>query len=241
LSRGGRFPLAGKHVAALGCGLLLGLLIWSWWGPSSKKSRSKEHVPTAASSGELDLVEYAVRHARSWRVTTVGTLQGRSFQTDQDVFCPYGSHTVTRTLNAAGAGNALEESIETGGTLYAREGTDAWSSQPATGPDKCRVGPMAGPEPLLNTLDRLKTTTTVARGELVQAQGGSCRVWDLLAGSGSNRLASICVDELRHLPYEFQLGGLKVRYTNWNLPVVIEAPAVPKGNTRDTPGATLPN
>jgi hypothetical protein len=174
-------------------------------------------------------------------VTTVGALQGQPFQTDQDVFCPYGSHTVTRTVDASGASSVAEESIETEGTLYARQGTDAWSSQPDIGADKCRVGPMAGPEPLLNTLDRLKASATLRRGELVQLEGGGCRMWDLFAANGSSRLGSICVDELRHLPYEFRLGGLKVRYSNWNLPVVIEPPAMKQTNQNIVPSDPQPN
>lgn len=214
-----------KNAIALLCGFAVTAGIWWWWSSRPKHLTPQEQV---AQVGELDRIEYAVRSARSWRVTTAGTMHGEPFQTDQDVVCPFNSHTVTRTSGAAGSSSIAEEFIETKDTFYAREGKDPWASQPRAGSDKCAAGPMAGPSPLIATLESLRASTVLRPGAQVQFEGGACRLWDFFTKDGSGgTLGSICVDEISHLPYELRLGSLRVHYSNWNEPVAIEAPDTP--------------
>jgi hypothetical protein len=217
-----RFLPAGRNTIALVAGFLLTFVVWWWWA-----SKPKAASPAEAFSppGELDRIEYAVQNVRSWRVTTLGTTHGQPFQTDQDVVCPFDSHTVTHTSSATGTTTVAEEFIETKDMLYAREGTDPWSSQPRAGIDKCRDGPMAGPAPLVATLDSLKPSARLRKGTLLQFQGGACRVWEVIAPNGP--VGTMCVDEGTHLPYELRFGALRVQYSNWNLPAAIAPPAIP--------------
>jgi hypothetical protein len=218
-----RFLPSRRNAIALVGGFLLAFLLWWWKSGSRPASTAHSFSPTE----ELDRVVYAVSHARSWRVTTIGTLRGQPFQTDQDVLCPFDSYTITYTLSASGPRSVAEEFIETKDTLYAREGGQPWHSQANTSVDKCRLGPMAGPAPLVDTLDGLKRSTKPRKSLLVQSGGGACRLWDFFDGQSDVPLGSICVDEITHLPYELRLGALRVQYSNWNLPAAIEPPRTP--------------
>ena len=202
-------------------GLLLVFLVGWWWEARIKAASARRFVP----AGELDRIQYAVARARAWHVTTIGTLRGQPFQTDQDVVCPFQSHTVTRGKDASGATALVSEIIETQDRMYAREGNAAWSSELKSGTDKCREGPMAGPTPLISTLAELKSATLV-RGELQQFGGDQCRVWNIVGSSGV-LLGSVCVDDATHLPYELKMGALEAQYSNWNLALNIEAPVLP--------------
>ncbi len=210
-----------RNSIAMVCGFALAAGIWWWWTSRPKHLTPNELV---AQVGELDRIENALRTARSWRVTTSGSMHGEPFETVQDVMCPFNSHTITR-IKASESTTVAEEFIETNDTLYGHEGSEPWVSQPRAGADKCAVGPMAGPAPLIRTLESLKTTTVLRQGDAVQFEGGSCRVWDLLGKNGAGAtMASICVDEVNQLPYEFRMGALRVVYSNWNLPVAIDTP-----------------
>jgi hypothetical protein len=214
-----------KRAVQLAIGLLIVFLL-GWWAQSRIKAASaRRFVP----AGELDRIEYAVGNARAWHVTTVGTLHEQPFQTDQDVVCPFQSHTITRAKDegnaAASAGTLASEIIETRDTMYAREAGEPWHSEPKAGSNKCRMGPMAGPSPLISILAGLKGARLM-RGATLQFGGNSCRAWSFLSSSSGALLATICVDDATHLPYELKMGALEAQYSNWNLPIVIEAPAV---------------
>jgi hypothetical protein len=216
-----RFLPSGRNAVALGCGFLLAFLLWWWTARSRPASTSQAFSPAS----ELDRVVYAITNARSWRVTTSGSLRGQPFETEQAVVCPFDSHTVTRTAGAQGAGTLVEEFIETKDTLYAREGGQPWHSQPKVSMDNCRTGPAAGPASLIDTLDRLRVSAKIRKGALLQLDGSSCRTWDFLAAAGADgSLGSICVDDTSHLPYEVRLGSLRVRYSRWNQPAAILPP-----------------
>ncbi|MBZ5706102.1 MAG: hypothetical protein LAN63_12160 [Acidobacteriia bacterium] len=217
-----KFLPGGRNTIALIAGFLLMFAVWWWWSSTSKTAPA---AGTFSPPGELDRIEYAVQNARAWRVTTLGTMHGQPFQTDQDVVCPFDSHTVTHTPPASGNAAVLEEFVETKDMFYAREGTDPWASQPQAATDKCRGGPMAGPASLVATLDSLKLSARLRKGNLLQFQGGACRLWEVAAPSGP--LGTMCVDEATHLPYELRFGALRVQYSNWNLPAAIEPPAMP--------------
>ncbi len=216
-----RFLPARRNIIALVGGFLIALLAWWWW--TSHKSATAAQTFTPA--GELDRIKYAVNNARSWRTTVIGTLNGQAFQTDQDVFCPFESHTTTRAMTASGIGAVTEEFIETQETMFAREGGQPWRSQPNPGIYKCNSGPMAGSASLVDTLDSLKASTRLRKRELLTLDGGTCRLWDFPSASRSDQaIASICVDDLTQLPYELRLGPLHVQYSHWNQPIAIAPP-----------------
>jgi hypothetical protein len=219
-----RFLPSGRNAVALGCGFLLAFLLW-WWTSRTRPASTPQAFSPAS---DLDRVVYAITNARSWRVTTAGNLRGQLFETEQDVVCPFDSHTVTRTTDAQGASTLVEEFIETKDTLYAREGGQPWHSQPEVSREICRTGPTAGPASLIDTLDNLRVSTKFRKGELLQFEGGSCRLWDFFGtGSVDGSLGSICVDDTTHLPLELHLGSLRVHYSRWNQPAAILPPDTP--------------
>lgn len=210
-----------KRSAQIVIGLLVVFLVGWWWEARIKAASARRFVP----AGELDRIQYAIASARAWHVTTIGTLRGQPFQTDQDVVCPFQSRTVTHAKDAPGASTLVSEIIETQDKMYAREGDAAWSSEPKLGTDKCRQGPMAGPTSLISTLAGFKSAILV-RGGLQQLGGDSCRTWNFASSSGA-LLASLCVDDATHLPYQLKMGALEAQYSNWNLPINIGAPVMP--------------
>lgn len=206
--------------------LALALLVVSvagWWVEGRiKAANARRFVPAS----ELDRIEYAISRATSWHVSTSGTIQGKPFQSDQDVVCPFQSHILTRGMGSEAAGAIISEIIETQDHMYAREGDATWSSVPKAASDKCRVGPMAGPTPLIATLASLKSAILV-RGDVIKAGSDSCRVWNFVSGNGGALLASVCVDDATRLPYEFKMGAVDAHYTYWDMPIVIETPVLP--------------
>ena len=216
----GSFLRANRNFVALAVGFVLTALGW-WWWTSVPQTVSRPRGFTPAS--ELERIAYAARNARSWRVTTFGTMHGEPFQTDQDVVCPYDSHSVTQTRGKSGGMQAAGEVVETRDTLYAREGLDRWSAQPRAATDQCARGPMAGPSPLASVLENLKATR-MAPGSVIDAKESSCRVWNFYSGSSADPIGSICVDASTHLPYELQVGTLRVQYSYWNMPIQILPP-----------------
>ncbi len=208
-----------RNIVAMVVGFaVMGLIYWWWTAPS--REAKKSFTPAE----QLDIIIDAVRSARSWRATTFGAMHGEPFQTDQDVVCPYDSHTVTHITTPGRETTIAEEFIETHDMFYAREDGDPWASQPAGGANKCAAGPMAGPDPLISTLNNLRSTMRLVPGDLFKVDGGQCRIWELVSLSAKNPFGSICVDEATHLPYELRIGALHVRYSNWNSPANIAAP-----------------
>jgi hypothetical protein len=196
------------------------LLVGWWWQGRMKAASARRFVP----AGELDRILYAVGGARSWHVATTGMMRGQPFQNDEDVVCPFQTHTITRAQSASGDGALLSEMIETVDHVYAREGTGKWSAEPKAPTDKCRQGPMAGPSPLISTLAGLKGAALV-RGETLQMNGNSCRMWSFRSSNSGLLMATLCVDDATQLPYQVKMGTLDARYFNWNMPIEIDAPA----------------
>jgi hypothetical protein len=221
-----------KNLIALGAGFLLAIFVWWLWTPSdtdrTPTSREQPRLTAHSAPNVLDRIEFAMRNVRAWRVTSIGRINGQLFQTDEDVVCPSDSHAVTKALSGPGAGTVAEEFIATRNTVYAREGAQPWHSQPDNAPDKCKSGPMAGSQPLVELIDGLKkNSVTVNEGPVIKFEGGTCRLWEL-SSAASLPMHSICVDEVTGLPRELQLGGLRVEYSNWNQAVDIEPPDTPK-------------
>ncbi|MBA3912515.1 MAG: hypothetical protein H0X25_01335 [Acidobacteriales bacterium] len=207
-------------IAAVAGFLVMGLVYW-WWTSIPHNDAKQSFVP----ADQLDILIDAVHSAHSWRATTFGSMHGEPFQTDQDVVCPYESHTVTHILAPGKEDTVAEEFIETRDMFYAHEGNDPWASQPSTHTNKCAAGPMAGPTPLITTLNNLRATMRLVPGELVNREGGQCRAWSLVNLNAGTPFGSICLDEVTHLPYDLRIGVLHVRYSNWNVPAYVAAPA----------------
>src|SRR5262249_2105127 len=134
-------------------------------------------------------------------------------------------HSITRLVDSASTSTVTQESIQTNKILYVREGADPWSVQPEQGNTKCKLGPMAGSDPLLAVLSRLKGTSVPREGPNAISKAGACRLWTLNAAEDPLRtLASVCADTASHLTYEFHSGGIHVQYSSWNAPIVITPP-----------------
>jgi hypothetical protein len=215
------FLRANRNLVALAAGFVFTGLGWLWW---TSVPQSVAHSKGFTPATELERIAYAARNARSWRVTTFGTMHGEEFQSDQDVVCPYDSHSVTQTRGKDGTMEPSGEVVETRDTLYAREGLDRWSAQPHSPVDRCSRGPMAGPEPLVSLLENLKSTSRMEPGSTIQGKASSCRVLNFY--SANSQIGSICVDEATHLPYEVQIGSLHVQYSYWNMPIQVVPPEV---------------
>ena len=215
------FLRANRNLVAVAVGFAATALMWWWW---TSVPKSVAHPTGFTPASEIERVAYAARNARSWRVTTFGTMHGEPFQTDQDVVCPYDSHSVTQTRDKSGATQTSGEIIQTRDTLYAREGLDRWSAQPRAAMDQCAQGPMAGPTPLSGVLENLKGTARMVPAQMVEAKDASCRVWNFYSANSPDPLGSICVDEQTHLPYELRIGGLHVQYSFWNMPIPVVPP-----------------
>ena len=216
----GPFLRANRNFVALAAGFALTALGW-WWITSVPQSVS--HPKGFIPASELERIAYAARNAQSWRVTTFGTMHDEPFQTDQDVVCPYDSHSMTQTRGKSGSMEPAGEVIQTRDTLYAREGSDRWSAQPHAATNQCARGPMAGPAPLTSVLENLKGTRSVP-GTAIEGKESSCRVWNFYGGNSPDPIGSICVDEATHLPFELQVGTLHVQYSYWNMPIQIIPP-----------------
>lgn len=217
------FLRANRNFVALAAGFILTALGYWWWiSVPTTVAHPKGFVPAS----ELERISYAAKNARSWRVTTFGTIHGEPFQTDQDVICPYDLHSVTQTKGKNGEMEQTGEMVQTRDTLYAREGLDRWSAQPHPGTDQCARGPMAGPSPLVDVLESLKGTSQMQPGQMIEGKETSCRVWNFYSGRSADALGTICVEEATHLPYELRIGTLHVQYSYWNMPIQVVTPAV---------------
>ena len=204
-----------RNLIALVSGFLITLAGW-WW----LRNRPASSAPIEIT--EFEWIENAVGKARSWHTRTLGTLNGQAVQEDRDVICPDEAHTVTRMADKAGTLQIAHESVESSGTIYIRDASGPWVSQPAGTTNSCAEGPMAGPEPLLSVLRRLKTTSSLQPEDMYAVEGRPCRTWVLY--SSGTPTGVICVEEEAHLPLELRIGNLKVQYSNWNLPAVIPIP-----------------
>ncbi len=218
-----------KNLIALGLGFFLAIAFWLLSSSDSNRDSDTRRLQASLQSSEpneLDRIEHAVRLARAWHVTSTGRLGTELFQTEEDVVCPSDSHTVTRTLSAAGPGAVTEEFITTANNMYAREAGQPWFSQPDPSPDKCANGPSAGSQKLLPQLKAMEHVVRVTEGPLIKLNDGTCRLWDL-SGTSNLPFHSVCVEEATNLPRRLQLGGLLVEYSHWNQPTIIEPPEMP--------------
>jgi hypothetical protein len=198
---------------------------------SGRSSSARKHEPTVDQSApnELDRIANAVRLARAWHATSTGRLGAELFRTEEDVVCPSDTHTVTRSVTAAGPGDVTEEFLTTGNMLYAREAGEPWHSESDPSPDKCHDGPSAGSQKLLPILDPLKHAVRLTEGPVIKLSDGTCRLWDL-SGASNLPFHSICVEDGTHLPRRLQVGGLLIEYSKWNEPVLIEPPEMPSSH-----------
>ena len=219
--------LVSRHRWKLLLALVVAAALFAfWWRRRTAPGASRPYVYSAP--GEIDRVLYAVRQARAWRSTTSGTLHGQPFETVQEVSCPYDSHTLTRIRQADGSYAPAAEFIETRSTYFAREAGAEWYATPRTGPGKCAGGPMAGPSPLLELLQRVQQGSGLLPAPPGRSgdSAGPCRNWLFFdsASSGGQPAGVLCIDPESHFPLALRMGALLVHYDNWNLPIIVTPP-----------------
>jgi hypothetical protein len=185
---------------------------------------SKTPAPAAAPVvDELALVESAVRDARSWHVTTSGTMGGQSVHVEEDVVCPFDYHRIGVLPDRPGLS---AEVIQTKDHFYQfNKDQDEWFALRATAHDHCAEGPSAGGMPLLRTLQNAKGSTTLRKGELRDVAGAACRNWDVIQQNNS-LWASLCIDDDTNLPRELRATDITFQYTMWNRQIPIPVPDV---------------
>jgi hypothetical protein len=166
-------------------------------------------------ASELTRIQYAAMRARSWRVSTIGTMRGVPFRTDQDVVCPYESQTTTY-VGPKGSEALAEQIVVTKDVSYAREGNDPWTSQPSPPKRMCVKGPMAGPSSLTDTLQSWSRSADLRRMPDISPATSSCQWWGFYYGGSPTPMASVCVDGNSQLPLELESGPLRIQYSRWN-------------------------
>jgi hypothetical protein len=168
-------------------------------------------APSCSKSGQVDeekcinQVQAALGLARSWHVSSNFALSKEMSHLEEDVGCPFNYHRVGRMID--GVRRMPDEILATQNRVYSRE-DDQWSAFHSSGNDYCKEGPTAGVYPLARSLELMKTTSTLRKGELQTIHGASCRQFEFVSTADPNlTFASICIDEQTHLPYEFRRGA----------------------------------
>lgn len=185
-------------------------------------------------ASEVSRIEYAATRARSWRVSTIGTMRGVPFRTDQDVVCPDQSQTTTYA-GPKGQETLAEEIIITKDKMYAHEGNEPWTSEPNTTTGLCAKGPMAGPNSLVETLQNWNRIADFRRVPDTQPSKSSCQVWGFYYGGSPAPMATLCLDQDLKLPLEIQSGPLRLEYSRWNEIGGIAVPDIPLPPPTTTP------
>lgn len=187
------------------------------------KTASSDLVPSA---GELNLVQAALGDARSWHTSTVHVVNGQALRMEEDVVCPFAYHRVGQISNDRPG--MPDEIIQKDMYYYHDKDQNRWFSNRASGNDYCSNGPGAGGFPLAATLERLKASTMLKRGDLKTVDGVQCRNWDVLSKNDAGpQWGSLCIDDQTHLPYELRSADLTVQYSKWGEAISIQPPAMP--------------
>ncbi len=227
-----RFRLSPRRRLLLIIGAIF-LAAVAWRGMQYRKAERQAFHPAS----EVSRIEYAASRARSWRVSTIGTLRGMPFRTDQDVVCPYESQTVTY-IGSKGKETVAEQLIVTRDTVYAREGNDPWTAQASPAKGVCGKGLMAGPSSLIETLQSWGASADLRPVPGSEAAQRHCQLWGFYYGGSPLPMATICLEPELQLPVELENGPLRVEYSRWNEiggiapPDMSESPQAPAGAPR---------
>jgi hypothetical protein len=186
-------------------------------------SKTTEMTSDAMES-QLNQVETALGQARSWHVSSSFVADGQhSSHMEEDIGCPSNYHRVGKVLDGR---TMPDEIIATQSGLFYREG-DRWSVSHQPPNDYCASGPAAAFSPLAQTLEGMKKSTTMKKGEIQSIDGASCRNFDFIGTANPHpKWGSLCIDEETNLPYEYRYGNNVYRFSKWNEPVTLAPPPV---------------
>jgi hypothetical protein len=187
-------------------------------------SCSKTEMSSHAMENQLSQVETALRQARSWHISSSFVADGQhSSHMEEDVGCPFNYHRVGKVLDGR---TMPDEIIAIQSGFFYRQGDRWFGSRPAPN-DYCKDGPAAAFSPLAQTLEGMKKSTTMKKGDIQSIDGASCRNFDFIGiASPHPKWGSLCIDEQTNLPYEYRYGNNVYRYSKWNEPVTLEPPPV---------------
>jgi hypothetical protein len=172
----------------------------------------------------------AMNNARSWRVHTVVNEPTKNIESTVEVYCPGRVHSVQKSLVTDG-GTPIENSNEfiwIEGASYHRRGLH-WT---VTNEDRdrtasCGFGPRSS-DALLQLLDMILINGKVRKGGKRMVAGERCRDWivSVPASGGWREEYGVCVGA-QDLPLEVFTPDRRMveTYTDWNVPIKIEAPA----------------
>ncbi len=172
----------------------------------------------------------ALNNARSWQVHTVVNEPTKNIESTVEVYCPSRLHSVRKSVVTDG-GTPIEnadERIWIEGANYTRKGLH-WT---LTHEDRmqtasCALGARAY-DSLLQSMDLILINGKVRKGSKRLVAGERCRDWILSvpAPAGWRDEYGVCLGD-QDLPLEIFTPDRRMveTYSDWNLPIKIEAPA----------------
>jgi hypothetical protein len=186
---------------------------------------------------EMKKMNASMQNARSWRVQTVVAEPTKNIESMTEVYCPSRVRTVSKAASDEG-GRHTEESSENiwiEGTNYTKKGL-RWvtSQEERSRTASCAWGPR-GTDTLLQLLDAILIAGKIHKGDKRIVNGERCRDWtaSVPAPGGWRDEFVVCIGE-GELPREVFTPDRRLveTYTDWNLPIRIEAPPVEELNQR---------
>ncbi len=179
----------------------------------------------------LKKMNTALNNARSWRVHTLVNEPTKNIESTVEVYCPSRVHSVQRSTITDG-GTAIENTSEfiwIEGTNYNRKGLH-WTlvHEDRMQTASCSMGPR-GSDSMLQSMDLILFNGKVRKGDRRVVEGERCRDWILSVpapGGGWRDEYGVCVGD-HDLPMEVFTPDRRMveTYTDWNVPIKIEAPA----------------
>lgn len=178
---------------------------------------------------EMKKMNAAMQNATSWRVQTVVAEPTKNVESLTEVYCPSRVHTVNKSVLDEG-GQHLEDSSESiwiEGTNYAKRGL-RWviSQEERYNTATCKFGPR-GTDTLLQPLDAILVAGKIRKGDKRIVNGDRCRDWiaSVPAPAGWRDEFIVCIGN-GGLPLEVFTPDRRLveTYTDWNVPIKIEAP-----------------
>ncbi len=182
----------------------------------------------------------AKKAAKSFRMKTELRLHpGQPLVTTIEVACP------DRERFTTVLGDRALHAVRIGASAYTEQKDGSWSKQetPADGWSPCGENPgEPAPWAVMNegrdpgtVLAKMLDKAEVTRGDFVATSAGNCQQWlvaiklpgDPVHGHGKNGLRyTVCISP-NHLPVSVTMGsgGMVTTYSDWDVPIQIDAPA----------------
>jgi hypothetical protein len=213
-----------KGVLGIAAGIIL-LLVAVYYAMPNPGKKALENEVTA------------VNNVSSWRIRTVISKNGRVYFTRVHVaVCPDKEHILENGVDN------FAEYIRIGDEIYYRNGSMKWVKgtpgpdlfTPFPTPRPCLSNPNepssnlpGGAEELRQWIEADAKEGTIAKGEMQNFNGASCREWDVSRINNRNQLGSykVCLNESNSLPVYWQSANERFgMYFEWDPSISITEP-----------------